>query len=207
MHPPSLPPWLSLAPQSGLSLPTSKVQTEARGARLQALGRGFSRAGSCVGRKQGRDPLRGCWCGCPPITPNQGESPRFGKGLSRQHPIPLPAWEQAWRKGGGPRAEPQGALCLSISRGPPEDVESALGSQGPSSLPPNSQVSTQWGATSRHPRLLCWRPSPHPPSVPRHTPHPHRPESQGRGRLQSWWRGEGAVMGGAGQMFLEWDTG
>lgn len=61
--------------------------------------------------------------------------------LTSACPLPSLGWEAGL--GGEPKAEPQGALCLSRSRGPPEALEAALGSQRPSSSPPNSQVSTQ----------------------------------------------------------------
>lgn len=150
MHPPLLGPVAQPGTPNWPQPSYLKVQAEAGRARFQAPGRGFSRAGACVGRKQGRDPLRGRCCDRPLMHPSQGESPCFEKGLSPQ--LRLPPYsqpgKQAWRKGGEPRAEPQGALCLSISGGPPEDLESALGSQRPNSPPQNPQVSTQWGATS-----------------------------------------------------------
>lgn len=171
MHPPSLPQWLSLAPQIGLSLPTSKVQAEAGRARLHAPGRGFSRAGACVGRKQGRDRLRGRCCDCPPMHPSQGESPRFEKGLSPQLRLPptLPAWEAGLEERWGAQSRATGSPVFVHKRRP-------SGGFGICSELSETQFPTPKftglhavGSDFRHPSLPCWRLPPGPPSVPRHT--------------------------------------
>lgn len=166
MHvPPSLPQQLSLAPQGGLSLPTSKVQAEAGRAHLQAPARGFSGTGACMGRKQGRDPLRDQGAVVPPSAPlTQGKA----HALKRGSYLSIHSPRLGSRPGGrwGARRRAPGSPVLVQKQRPSEALEAALGSQGPRSSPPNSQVSTQWGATSGHSGLLCWRPCPHTPGTP-----------------------------------------
>lgn len=97
-------------------------------------------------------------------------------------------------------------LCLSISRGLQRIRNLLWAPRDPAPHPPNSQVFTQWGETSRPKASLLGAPS-SPSLLPQ--AHPPSLKAKDMGGCKGWWRGEGAVMGGGetGQMFLEWDTG